>query len=487
MTRRPNILCFVTDQHRADHLGCAGNPDVKTPHIDRLAAEGIRFTQSFVANPVCQPNRASMFTGRYPKAHGLRENGNTLHPDTVTLPQILRENGYATASFGKLHLAPFGLDDDLPAAPYERTESWQSFDRRRPLPNPYYGLDHVYFVGGHGDYAFGDYKNELDDLDPTLSPLLKRENALAPMTGARSSWKAAIPEEHHYNTRIADEAIRFLRARDADRPFFAWCSFPDPHAPFCPPAPWCDMYDPDAVTLQLKRRENELSGLPDYVQECAAASDDTEAQLREIHAHTYGMISMVDHNIGRVLSELEEQGALEDTIIVFFSDHGDWLGDHGLMGKGPCLFQELMRVPTIWRLPRAVSAGLVSDALFSTVDLMPTLLEFAGLPQPEGVQGRSQARVLQGETSHVRQWVYAEYDRSQIPDRLRYIRSRDWCLSYHHANATGQLFDLAHDPDELHNHWDDPDYHEARGELLQQLLDLTLDADDWLPPKRCNA
>ena len=165
-TSQPNILCFVTDQQRADHLGCYGNPDIQTPNIDRLAEEGVTFTQSFVANPVCMPNRASMFTGRYPKAHGVRENGNTLAPTETVLPEILRGVGYQTASFGKIHLAPFGMTRDQASAEYECYESREYWEQHNSLPLPYYGLEHVYLADGHGSYAYGHYKNDLERAHP---------------------------------------------------------------------------------------------------------------------------------------------------------------------------------------------------------------------------------------------------------------------------------------------------------------------------------
>ena len=215
---RPNILCIVTDQHRADHLGCYGNPDVQTPNIDRLAREGVRFTESFVTNPVCMPNRATMFTGRVPKAHGLRENGNTLSPDATVLPEVLRQAGYATASIGKIHLAPFGMAHEHADHEYEMYESWRYWDEGGDLPLPYYALEHVYLVSGHGPGAYGHFRRELDAEAPGLREAWQKQNALESPTGAREAWKCAIPAERHFNTVIADKTIEYLENHDGEKP-----------------------------------------------------------------------------------------------------------------------------------------------------------------------------------------------------------------------------------------------------------------------------
>lgn len=495
--KTPNILCFVTDQHRADHLGCCGNAQVRTPSIDRIASEGVTFTESYVANPVCMPNRASMFTGRYPKAHRVRENGNTLSPDEIVLPGVLASAGYQTASIGKIHLAPFGLKPDKAEHAYELYETaeyWASHDQ---VPLPYYGLQHVCLADGHGSYSFGHYRRWLDTNHPGAYEQLQMRSAIQPPTGAKESWKAAIPEELHYNTFIADRTIDYIRHRDRDKPFFAWCSFPDPHHPYSPPKPYCDMYDPKEIDFRPARREGELDLLPPYVvecregrQKCGGLSGDirgvNDDHYREIIAHTYGMISMVDTNVGRVMEALEEQSLLEDTIVVFFSDHGDLMGDHWLINKGPFLFRGLVRVPTIWRIPGANGGRTCSD-LISTVDLMPTLLDLAGIETPPGVQGISYAGELTGQGGAKRDYAYIEYDESYLGDRLRQIRNHDWALTYYANSDYGLLFDRNNDPDELHNLWDSSEHQSIKRDLLVDLLRQTSQADDWLPPKKCHA
>ena len=324
------------------------------------------------------------------------------------LPELLLQAGYRTASFGKIHLAPFGLQLETPAQDHERAESMHSWGAGcEHMPLPYYGLEHVYYVGGHGYYTFGHYRRELEGGHPGAWEQMLPPRPLKRPTLRGECWKSTIPEELHYNTVIADRTIEYLRAHDAQSPFFIWCSFPDPHHPWSPPAPWCDRYDPVKLTFSPERREGEFDDLPPYMRKRAWFGEEADREFREVHALQYGMISMVDHNIGRVLEALQQRGLMENTIVAFFSDHGDLMGDHRLDRKGPYLFRGLMRVPTILRLPAGTPRG-VSDALFSTVDLCPTLLDLAGVEQPAGVQGLSQALVLTGEQERVRDHVYAE-------------------------------------------------------------------------------
>ncbi len=484
--RRPNILCFVTDQLRADHLACYGNPDVETPNIDRLAREGVMFADSYVANPVCSPNRASMFTGRYPKAHRLRENGNALSHREATLPGALAEAGYRTASFGKLHLAPFGLSSETPAEDRERLEAHEYWNGGGELPLPYHGLQHVFFVGGHGHYTFGHYRRFLEEEHPGAWEKMLEENALEVPENGFQCWKTTVPEELHYNAVIADRTIDYIDAHDGAEPFFIWCSFPDPHHPFSPPRPWCDRYDPEDVTVAPARREGEYDDLPAHVRESKQAGWISDEELATVYAYEYGMISMVDHSVGRVLAALEANGELENTVIAFFSDHGDLMGDHGLVLKGPFFFRGLMRVPTIVRLPGG-RGGRSTSALFSTVDLCPTLLDLAGVEAPEGVQGISQRPVLEDREGAVRPAVYAEYDTTARGDRLRYLRTPEAALTYYLRHDYGMLFDIEEDPEELHNLWEEPAHEELKRRMLLELLDTTAAADDWLPPKRCHA
>jgi len=195
---------------------------------------------------------------------------------------------------------------------------------------------------------------------------------------------------------------------------------------------------------------------------------------------------MVDANVGRVMDELDAMSLMENTVILFLSDHGDLMGDHWLINKGPFLYRGLVRVPTIWRVPGGLSGTVVND-LVSAVDVCPTLLELAGIDAPEGVQGRSYAGALKGEHCKGRDSAYIEYDETYINDRLRQIRTRDWALTFYANNDYGLLFDLKNDPDELYNLWDSPAHQSVKRDLLIELLHESAQADDWLPPKKVHA
>jgi arylsulfatase A-like enzyme len=491
---RPNVICFVTDQHRADHLGCTGNVDVKTPNLDKLAAEGLIFNKSFVANPVCSPNRACMFTGQYPKAHGLRENGQALSPDAVTLPKVLKENGYQTFSSGKLHLAPFNMTPDMDVEAYKKAESKQLWNEReqQPLPIPYYGLEEVYYVGGHGHYNFGHHKNDMLKTHPTTWEGYTRDGAREPSAVDEEVWCAAIPEELHYNTCIADKTIEFLKDRDHDKPFFIWCSFPDPHHPFCPPAPWFDMYDPEKITIDPVPDEGS-EALPVILREYKKRRTRKREVLPEVIAKTYGLISMVDHNIGRVVKELEAEHLMEDTIILFFSDHGDYMGDHGCLRKALIPYDGVWKVPTIWRIPGKEKKTGKTDALHSTVDLMPTILDLAGIEIPDCVQGVSQADVLLGKEVKKRESVYAEHDAlwafpaEDQAERVRYVRTESHMLAYYVTSDFGMLYDTENDPGQQRNLFYDHEHADVANKLMALLLKETAQADPWYPPKECSA
>lgn len=482
--KAPNILCFVTDQQRADHLGCYGNPDVQTPNIDRLAREGITFRRAFVANPGSMPNRASLFTGLYPKVHGVREDGIPLDPALPLLPELLRRAGYHTASFGKLHLAPYAVHAGRERTLHEIIETPEFWAEHANLPTPYGGFETVYLTGGHGPAIFGHY---LHDVGRDIAALLREEHALERPTNAADTWKAGIDPADHYVTRIADQTIDYLQkhvGRGGDRPFFIWCSFPDPHAPYAPPAPYCDFYDPQALRFSPARRPGEFESLPPYVGACHCNEQRglplDDDYLREIYAQVYGLISLIDAQIGRVVEAVEALGLLNTTLITFMSAQGALLGDHWLLGGGPFLFEGLVKVPLIWRLPGAGRGARVSWTHVSSVDFAPTILDCAGLKAPAGMQGESYRAVLTMERARAREQVYIECDAPCLQDRLRQLRTEQWAITFYTNSPYGLLYNLEDDPFELYNMWDDPAHRGVKAELLQELLRESTRADGRL-------
>ena len=395
MSERPNFLFIITDQHRADHLGCYGNTVLRTPNIDALAARGTLFERFYVASPVCMPNRATWLTGRMPSLHRVRSNGIPLHFSNVTFPELLRASGYRTALIGKSHLQnmtdrPPAQGPDDPALTHvagfdeatrarvdtadyeqERRSRWRDPDHR--IKTPYYGFDEVELCNDHGDGTFGDYERWATLKEPLLERLRGRVHATPDSRyAAPQAWRTCVPEELYSTHYIAERAIGWIN-RHADEhatePFFLALSFPDPHHPFTPPGRYWDLYSPDDVAAPPTCRPPDAATPPHVrwlhaeraagraVLDTAMPFAVTLREAREAIALTYGMIGMIDERIGRVLAALERTDLAPHTVVIFTSDHGDFMGDHGLMLKGALHYQGLIRVPFIWADPQQNSCS----------------------------------------------------------------------------------------------------------------------------------
>ncbi len=523
---RPNFLVFVTDQQRADHLGCYGNSVLKTPHIDALSRRGVTFERFFVASPVCMPNRAAMATGRMPSAAGVRMNGVPLPLAARTHAEVLRSAGWRTALVGKCHLqnmtetpptrrrGDVAESAELQATADTRTEAayqqesmacWR--DPRHGVRVPYYGFEHVELCLEHGDQVGGDYRRWLQErgIDQASSTGPQRPGALRGVI-APQSWRTGLDEDHYPSAFVRDRTIDWLTAhsRDsADRPFYLQCSFPDPHHPFTPPGRWFDAYRPDDVSLPASFHAATKGGMPIKAAlhaELAGGGRDasrssravavTPAEARQAIALAWGAIAMIDVMIGEVLATLGALGLERETIVVFTSDHGDFMGDHGLLFKGPLHYRSLIRMPFIWCDPHSPS-GTRCRQLASAIDLAPTVLARAGLERHHGLQGVDLGRVIRDPNERTRESVLIEEEGHRElpgatgPSRVRTLVTDRWRLSVHAGEAWGELYDLEEDPDETDNRWSDPRCAGVRGELLWRLVDaIALHADDCPLPTR---
>lgn len=470
----------MSDQQRADSLGCTGNGVVKTPNIDALAARGAVFENHFTPHQICSPSRATLFSGRMARHHGLTRNGVALKEDTPLIPHDLKDAGYRTHGVGKFHFQPIlaGAEHAMPDS-----NAFWDLPQSKGWTGPFYGFDKVDILIGEavGATKGGHYSRWLAQTAPEAADLYLPENALSPgPCDLDEVWKAAIPEELHYNTWITDRACAFVAEQTPSNPFFLFVSYPDPHHPFSPPAPWCDMYDPSDMP-DPDARPDELDKMPSYIldgdrEEATKSYVDflrnpgppreqgflqttrrmSPASIRQAIAHTYGMVSMIDAGVGRILEQLAAQGLTDETLVIFTSDHGELLGDHGLIRKGPSPYRALLNVPLVIAGP-GVAPGRRSG-LTSHLDLRATLNARLGLPH-KATDGRSFAAMLDDPAAQGPDHLLAEYHpRTRMETYNQSIITPDWRLTIYPQNPDwGEMFDLAADPGEHENLFFNPD------------------------------
>jgi arylsulfatase A-like enzyme len=525
MSSRPNFLLFITDQQRADHVGCYGNDVLRTPHIDSLAARGTRFDRFYVATGICMPNRATLMTGRMPSVHGVRHNGIPLSRQSTTFVELLRAFGYATALIGKAHLQNIGdsgknvrtwtniNDGEEPPAELKQavkdhrsgrdydnewTPNWRG-DPSYALQLPFYGFNYVDLCTYHGDQVGGDYENFLKKNYSDPDSLRGKDNARNDnRITAPQAWHTSIPEEHYPTNYIADRTIAWLEnhARAGEKqPFFLQCSFPDPHHPWTPPGRYWDMYAPEDMPLPRSFHQTHLPALARAVHEHTRNGGNrfgmqpfavNERECREILALNYGLVTMIDDAIGRVLEALKASGLDDNTVVIFTSDHGDFMGDRGMMLKGPAHYQGIIRVPFIWsdsKSPRPRASG----NLAGTLDIAQTVLDRAHIAPYHGIQGRSLVPDARGDTSVEVPGMLVEQEATVFafarpgPFRVRTLVTKRWRLSFSDDPGVCELYDLQNDPDEMQDRWNDPGCAPVRAQLLELLATEMIRHQDESP------
>ena len=527
---RPNFLFFITDQQRYDHIGFAGNRILKTPNVDSIANNGTWMSRFFVASPTCMSSRATLMTGRMPSLNGVRYNGLPLNLDSVTFVDLLKSAGYRTALIGKSHLQgmleapsmapkathPDGLQappEDLAEArrehhsadqySVEMQEVWKRTpDKADRIDLPYYGFEHVDFCLGHGDMVAGHYDNWLREVSGRDVGRGKQHAIAASEVDAPQVYQPEVSAGWYPTTYIQDRTIEYLEnhaSGNADSPFFIQCSFPDPHHPFSPPGDYYSMYSPDEVELPISFHNPNKDATPPVRllwDEYEAGKENKrwtwpfvtgEAEARDITAKTYGQISMIDDAIGQVVGALDRLGLRDNTVLVFFSDHGDYLGDHGLMLKGPMHYQSVIRVPFAWSDPDPAFRHGHSNAVTSILDLAKTVLHRAGLQPYNGIQGEDLLPALGGSNSLDDRSLVIE-STTQYPflgfDDLVSVTSlvdKRWRLSVWQGCDWGELYDVENDPAELINLWDDPAHADVLRHLLHRLVSRIQDNADSSP------
>lgn len=483
--RRPNILLITSDQQHWNTIG-AFNSEIRTPHLDRLVAEGTTFSRAYCPNPTCTPTRASIITGKYPSQHGAWTLGTKLSESEQTIGELLRSDGYRTGLVGKAHFQPLVGTEEYPSL--EAYPVLQDLEFWRDYHGPFYGFDHVELARNHTNESHVGQHYALWMQDKARQTGHDWRDYFLPPTGTmspetRHSWP--IPEELHYNTWISERTNALLEEyAAADEPFLLWSSFFDPHPPYLVPEPWDSMYDPDELTVpELVPGEHDENpphfgltqqGDPDFSawQESGHPVHGFQSHLlpaderKRLVATYYGMVSLLDKHIGIVLDRLDALGLADDTVVVFTTDHGHFFGQHGLQAKGAFHYEDLIRVPMLVRYPGRVPAGVVRPAIQSLVDLAPTFLDIVGRDVPQEMTGLSQRSVWFGEQPAVREHAICEFHHEPTSVNLRTYVDQRYKLTVYYNQEYGELFDLENDPDEVRNLWNEPEHAELRTRLL---------------------
>jgi arylsulfatase A-like enzyme len=468
--RRPNVIVIYTDQQRYDTLGCNGNERIRTPNIDRLAGEGVRFTRGYVTCPICVPSRVGLWTARYNHANLSYDNHRLLQGEEADYAARFREAGYDTALFGKNHCYPAG-------------RLAETFGAIRQ--------------SGHTSL------NPPLNADDLAANLARRGTMQQPWA------EDPVDPERNITSRTFDAAIAYLD-RPEDRPFLMWLSVPDPHPPYMVSEPYASMYDNVKIPAPAWR-EGEMADKP-FRQRLVVQWDrygreygqEGIARLRRLY---WGMVSCIDDNVARLMEALRRVGLDEDTLVVYTSDHGDYMGDHRMIRKGPHLYEALVHVPMIVRWPGRLASGS-TDAMVSNIDIFPTLAELCDVESPEGIHGRSFAGVLRGQAQTHRQAVFFEHGgpgRALQPGdldarqeaSLRENTSHHLCPTIYRGRVKGvrtdrwkycttagdvdELYDLDADPDELVNLAADPGHAEIVRDLRDRLMDWLIETEDARP------
>lgn len=526
---KKNLLLIMADQLRKDYLGCYGNPYVRTPNLDKLAAMGQQFDNCFVNNPICMPNRMTIFTGLYPHNHGMWTNGLMLPHTLPTIADHMKENGYDTCSIGKLHFEPTDCGDDCPRGSREDHRYWKEVGDNIDFYGPYWGFDHVEFTCGHATTPiahYGKWFRENGGTNEMAKAIKTEEFDCCPVT--------TMPERLHDSMFVGERSAAFIREHaGSDKPFFLVTSFPDPHHPFNPPMETALRYKDTPVKLPVNEMDDlatrplcykqhkygiwHRAGVlkatdgvtPEEVEKTVQnISEFMDAKILEglgltsnggngvkeemIGArerdqrirNTYAMVDLIDQGVGKVVQALEETGQLENTLIVITADHGELMGDHGVWLKGPFFYDGLVNVPLIVIDP-AHGAGKV-DALASSVDIYPTCCDLLDIEIPRTLDGVSQKAAFSGG---------APRDAALVEYRNGYFGADDYKMVYidekykfvQYQSGACELTDRVNDPEENVNLAVDETFKDVVAEYRCKLLLMILNTGSKTPEQICHA
>ena len=456
---RPNILLITSDQQRADTVGRRRGTTCRTPNLDRLGEQGVIFDRAAVQNVVCIPSRACIQTGRYTHQHGVRymepciDNTPGLPSWELTIMERLQQAGYTTGATGKIHMMP------------ER------------------GFDHMEIVGGKGSRWTQQTGQDIGPapLGHMYARWLERRRPGAYeeiyVQRRKPEYKAhgtaivnCLPLEEYVETYILDKSIEFM-SQDRDDPWFLWCGFCGPHGPHDPPASHAGLYPFEDIELPATL-EADLSDRPAFMAERARMRYDTpeeELNVRRSMSYYYCLVTLIDEYVGRLVDALEEQGALENTLVIYTSDHGEMLGDFRMRGKSN-FYEPVIHVPMIVRPPAGGVSGRRFNGLMEVMDIAPTVLDYAGVAIPEQMQATSFRPVLEGgEGGH--DAILSEYTTNDKAINGKCLCTDRYKYALWDVERGGEFYDLQEDPLELRNLYYDPASREERDHHAEKLLD----------------
>lgn len=481
-----NVLVIMCDQLRKDCLGCYGNEYIETPNIDKLAKESIICSRNYVANPICMPNRLSLFSGMYPRNHGLWTNGLLIKDRGYTLMHSLNSFGYQTASIGKIHFEPCGCEAS--SGSKESDDWWSSNPKAQDFHGPFWGFDYIELADKHHGESGHMIKWFKDNGGKPEMFTSKEGHTIEDETG----WDD-VPKNLHSSSFVGERMCNYLKnIRNKEKPFFAVASFPDPHHPFTAPKVCYDkVHDkpfkkpigsPDDLLSRPTRYKQMQEGI--WNRNGISKSENRlgigEELAKERTLNTYGMIELIDENVGKIIDELKSQNLWDNTIVIFTSDHGDLLGDFGLWKKGPFFFNGLVNTPLLVHIPKV--APRKCDNLISSVDLAPTICSLLKLPVPYYMDGLSQDDVLVGKEKQKRKNCMIEYHNGYFENDLCYkvlITDRyKYCLC---QTGEEELTDLTLDPNEINNVANNPEYKNTVTELKSELLLQVMKTESKVP------
>ena len=466
MPKQPNIVMIITDQQRADSINALGAPWMRTPHLDRLVREGTAFSNCFVTSPVCVSSRASIFRGMYPHTTNVYTNFEHWEPTWV---QSLADTGYHCVNIGKMHINPY--------------DAKGGFHQRFMVENK----DRPLFLEEHERAIYDEWDKALK-----ARGLVKPSRYTRAATDREEYLRALgcftweIDDDMHPDNFVGNTAAWWLDERKSEAPFFLQIGFPGPHPPYDPTAEHLAAYDGVDIPVDVPTDE-ELAGQPEMhshlrqsmidfnIDSVAWRKNITHADMVRLRRYYAANVTMIDTQVGQIMQVLKQRGYLDDTIVIFCSDHADALGDHGHIQKWT-MYDCVTRVPLVFWASEGIGKSVVCQDLVQLMDIAPTILDFAGVRVPGNWEAKSLTPMIRDGAwpdGTFREHVYAELGRDHIQSASELVimrRSHQWKIVVYPAEDDGELYDLVDDPGETTNLWRNPEHQAMRDEAVREVL-----------------